>query len=159
MSNDALPMFGCPAVAGHRSEDTDTFACVRAVEMGRESDKNAGCMCMHFYGNTARNTIRNTARNTIKNTAINTIRNTAINTIRFSEILQGILLEIHTKIQPNIVGNTFIYCLMYMHVFLAEIHTYTGIYWHTSPHHGVSICMYELDIHAYTAAVKAIYCS
>jgi hypothetical protein len=24
-------------------------------------------------------------------------------------------------------------------------------------HHGVSTCMYELDIHAYTAAVKAIY--
>jgi hypothetical protein len=88
-------MFGCPAVAGHRSEHTDTFACMRAVEMGRESDKNAGCMCRHFLWkysqkydqiyckkyyqkycnknnqkccNTCKQNLRNTTRNTVGNT-------------------------------------------------------------------------------------------
>jgi hypothetical protein len=74
------------------------------------------CACI-FDGNTARNMIRNTARNTIRNTACNTIRNTARNTVGNTY-----------KIQPNIVGNTFIYCLMYIHVFHAEIHAYTCIY-------------------------------
>jgi hypothetical protein len=80
-----------------------------------------------------------------------------------SEILQKILLEIHTKLLPDILLEICSYTYsMYMYVFYSEIHEYTCIYSYTNirpPHHSVGICKYVLEIHAYTAADKAIYCS